>query len=273
MQAGQILLIIVLVMTIALTIGLSVASRTISNLRVSTDEENSQRAFSAAEAGIEQAMQTNTQNSGSFSNNTDYQTTITTVSGLEFILNNRLPVLKDNAVDLWLSAYPGYTSPWSGTLTIYWGKGNDACNTNETLNTMPALEILVITGNKANPVLTHYPVDVAPCSARAAPPTGNLFEVIPTGGGTVEGRAFSFRKTIVINSGLLVRIIPLYAPSVIGVRGCAADGVTNCTDLPSQGRLITSVGTADTTQRKLIGFEENPKIPMQFLPYILFAPQ
>ena len=52
-QKGQILLLVVLVMTIALTIGLSLATRTITDIRTTTEEENSQRAFSAAEAGIE----------------------------------------------------------------------------------------------------------------------------------------------------------------------------------------------------------------------------
>src|SRR5690242_8662448 len=55
-EAGQALLIVVLVMVIALTVGLSLASRSITNLRNSTDEANSQAAFSAAEAGVEQAV-------------------------------------------------------------------------------------------------------------------------------------------------------------------------------------------------------------------------
>lgn len=259
-ERGQILLIVVLVMTVALTIGLSVATRTISNLRTSTDEENSQRAFSAAEAGIEQAMQNSIASNGEFTNNTSYETSIAAVSGIEFILNNKTPVLKDNAIDLWLSTYPGYTNPWTGTLTLYWGSSRDVCNANESVNTMAALEILVIEGTKANPQLTHYPVD--PCAARAAL---NRFEVTPAGGGTIGTQAFAFSKIITVNSGLLVRIIPLYGPSLIGVRGSNV--------LPSQGKLITSVGTADNTQRKLIGFQEYPRIPVQFFPYTLFAPQ
>ncbi len=47
-QSGQALLIIVLVMVVALTIGLSVASRTITNLRTSREQASSQKALSAA---------------------------------------------------------------------------------------------------------------------------------------------------------------------------------------------------------------------------------
>lgn len=43
-------------MVIALTIGLSIAARSIINLQTTTEEEISQRAFSAAEAGIERAI-------------------------------------------------------------------------------------------------------------------------------------------------------------------------------------------------------------------------
>lgn len=54
--SGQTLLIILLVMAVALTIGLSVVSRSITDIRVSEQEEESARVFSAAEAGIEQAI-------------------------------------------------------------------------------------------------------------------------------------------------------------------------------------------------------------------------
>src|SRR5882724_2093664 len=120
-QRGQVLLIIILVMTVALTVGLSVATRTVTNLRTTAEEENSQRAFSAAEAGVEQALQNNIANSGTFTNNTSYQTSLSALSGIEFLLNNGTPILKDNPEDIWLSTYPGYTNPWSGNVTIYWG--------------------------------------------------------------------------------------------------------------------------------------------------------
>lgn len=267
LQAGQILLIVVLVMTLALTIGLSVATRTISNLRTSTDEENSQRAFSAAEAGIEQAMQNSTASSGSFTNNTSYETSITSVAGVDIDLNNRIPILKDNVADLWLSTYPGYNFPWDGILTVYWGEPNDVCDADESINTLAAMEIVLISGTKTTPKLTHYPVD--PCAARAAV---NGFEVTSTGNTTINGHTYFFHKTIAVTDGMLLRVMPLYSSARMVVRGCDAANA-NCTNLPAQGKIITSVGKADTTQRKLIGFQENPSMPMQILPYILFSPK
>src|SRR3990167_7914471 len=54
--AGQILLIVVLAAVVSLTVGLSAISRTITNTRVTTEEANSQKALSAAEAGIEELL-------------------------------------------------------------------------------------------------------------------------------------------------------------------------------------------------------------------------
>ncbi len=56
---GQVLLIVLLVMATAVTVGLSVISRSVSDISVTTKEEESIRAFSAAEAGIEQILVSN----------------------------------------------------------------------------------------------------------------------------------------------------------------------------------------------------------------------
>ena len=56
---GQIVLILVLITVVGLTIGLSMISRTITDIRMSSQIEQSSRAFSAAEAGIETALRSN----------------------------------------------------------------------------------------------------------------------------------------------------------------------------------------------------------------------
>jgi len=57
LKPGQSLLIILLIMAVGLTIGLSVVSRSVTDTRISRQEEESARAFSVAEAGIEKALQ------------------------------------------------------------------------------------------------------------------------------------------------------------------------------------------------------------------------
>ncbi|MCM8787836.1 MAG: pilus assembly PilX N-terminal domain-containing protein [Candidatus Omnitrophica bacterium] len=55
-KKGQIALIIVLIMIVVLTIGLALISRSLTDIKISEDEKESLRAFSAAEAGIEEAL-------------------------------------------------------------------------------------------------------------------------------------------------------------------------------------------------------------------------
>ncbi len=55
-KSGQILILVLLVVVVALAIGLSVASRNLTNLKTSTQAEQSQRAFSAAEGGVEDTL-------------------------------------------------------------------------------------------------------------------------------------------------------------------------------------------------------------------------
>lgn len=265
---GQMLLIVVLVMVVILTVGLSAATRTITNIRVATDEEDSERAFSAAEAGLEQALGRNQGVSGQLDNTSTYQTSVAQLSGIEFILNNNLPILKDDAVDVWLSTYPNYSVPYyNGYITVYWGANNDVCNTAEASNTMAALDIVLISGSTASPVSTHYPVD--PCPARR---NDNNFGTVINGGGNVGGKDFEYRTTITVTNGLIARIMPLYASTPIAVRGCQSNGTGNCNPLPSQGTLIQSTGTSDNAQRKIVSFQSYPKLPPEVFPFVLFAP-
>lgn len=273
-QSGQILLIVVLIMTVALTVTLSVATRSITNLRSSSEEANSERAFSAAEAGIEKAISSNIGSSGTFLNNTaSFTTTVSSLSGQELVLNNSAPVLKDNPVDVWLSAYSyantslNYTNPWNGYLTVYWGSSSDICSSDESLNTLAAVEVIIITGTKANPGVSHYIYEPDKCIARDST---NSFTLVPQRPGVVMGQPFLYRATVPVVSGLLARIVPLYAPAVIGVTGCDSNNA-NCNLLPSQGSLVTSTGTSDTAQRKIVSFRSYPRLPMEVFPFLLFS--
>ena len=256
-QSGQILLIIVLVMVVGLTVGLSLASRSITSLRTSEEEITSQQALSAAEAGVEQVAKTSASiANGSFLNNTTYNTSITAVLGNNFLVSGGNSVLKDDGADVWLSNYSTdsarlYQNPWSGALSIYWGKTNNGCSE-------AALEIVVISGSRANPVSKKYALD--PCLSRA---NTNHFASV-SAGGVVSGRTFPFGTTLNISSGLIARIVPLYAEAPIGIFADSA--------LPSQGSIITSVGTSGTTSRRVTVFQGYPALPSEYFPYGLFSP-
>ena len=56
MQRGQALIVVLMVLAVVSAVGLSVASRSITEVNISTVQEESSRALSAAEAGIEAAL-------------------------------------------------------------------------------------------------------------------------------------------------------------------------------------------------------------------------
>src|SRR3989338_3701872 len=89
-QSGQMLLVVVLVMVVALTVGLSVASRTITSLKISKQNEDSQRAFQAAETGIQEALQQLSGNhtvAGILDNQASFNAVINQTSGNQLLLN------------------------------------------------------------------------------------------------------------------------------------------------------------------------------------------
>lgn len=277
-EKGQSLLIVVLVMVVALTVGLSVVLRSITNVRIATEEENSQRAFSAAESGIEQALKTGADISDKALDNRSSikEVKVLTLSGKQFLINSGNPVLKNDAVDLWLIDHNtngslNYSSGWQqntqdASLTIYWGTSADPCAN-------AALEVVVVSGTQNAPAIKRYAWDSCTSTSRS---NNNSFDASLTGPVTVGVKTFYFRKDIVISSaskGILVRINPLYFNTPLAVKGCGeAVAVTHasCVSLPSQGKIIESTGIADNTVRKVTFYQGYSKIPSEFFPYGLF---
>lgn len=271
-EKGQVLLIVVLVMVVSLTIGLSVVSRSITNLRITSEQEQSQRAFSAAEAGIEQALKTGLDIADQkLGENVSIKAVkVASVGGTStFLLNGGNIVPKDEGTDIWLSDNPGYTNQKSPShFTLYWGLQSDNCTTSLSA----AIEVVVISGSKNNPTSTRYAFD--PCQSTR----GNSFTTPDIGSYTIAGNTFQYRtpdngsNRIVVNNGLILRVIPLYANAVIGVDTCNPGNTSNCDILPIQAKKLESTGVSGTTTRKITVFQGFPKLPSQFFQYILFSP-
>ncbi len=264
-QDGQILLVVVLVMVIALTVGLSLASRSITNLKTTTEESNSQLAFSAAEAGIERTLQNPTPivNAQDLGNNAKIQSvSIQALSGAELLISNGNPIPQDDGIDLWLSNYSTnpnllYQNPWSGTLFVYWGSKTGCSDA--------ALEIIVLSGTKLSPTIQKYGVD--PCNARSIV---NQFSFINGGGRTFSSKTFSFGTSFTVTNGIIAHIIPLYAGTPIGVIGTNGSGTE--ISLPSQGEIYNAVGSAGTTERQIAYYQLYDSIPSEYY-YALFQTQ
>lgn len=271
-QKGQALLVVVLVMVVALTVGLSLTARSIIDIRTSTEEADSLKALAAAEAGIEQALQTTDTApiAGPFTeSNTTYSTTITEVKGTSaFLTNGGNLVLQDDGVDIWLVPHnpdgtPDYSSTsWTGDINIYWGDPSLADCDNA------AIEVAVISGTKELPSLDRYVYD--PCASRRK---DNNFSTVGGGGPySIEGKNLLYKEKIgqgLISSGLIARVVPIYANALIAVDG---DGSA----LPNQGFSIDATGIAGAGDRQvkhsLNFFRTFNQVPTTYFMYGLFSP-
>jgi hypothetical protein len=267
-QSGQALLIIVLVLVVALTVGLSIASRSITNLRTTQDQASSQKALSAAEAGAEQAIisqNKTTPITGSLSGNTTYSSSIASVSGVTpFFMrgsnSQTNEITKGNPVYIWTTVYSAsqpFSNPWSGALTVYWGDSNGPSCPNSNV---PALEVTVISNTKASPILQRFAYD--PCSR------GNGFSSSNTNNTANFSSLKYYASLPSINNIYLVSVNPLYADTRIGVSAINSTSQT----LPYQGANIVSTGIDNQVQRKVYVFEGYPQLPAEFFPYTIFSP-
>ena len=272
-QNGQALLIVVLIMVVALTVGLSIASKSITSLRNSSYQASSQKALFAAEAGIEQALKSNSTDNiiaEGFTNiyqGTEYKTDVFIVRGNDFLLNGGNPVLQNSGIDLWLTDYSSesaelYKIPYSGsTFSVYWGSDFTACNN-------AAMEVVVITGTKITPLISKYVYD--PCESRRS---GNNFSACSSDGSqrctfaTVNagGKTFYYKANIPAASGLVARVVPLYMSTVVGITASVDS------PLPSQGKVISSIGKSGSTERQVNVFQGYSELPIEYF-YNLFLP-
>lgn len=261
-QSGQILLVVVLAAVVSLTVGLSAVSRSITNTRVTTEEANSNKALSAAESGVEELLKNGaTPITKNFSNNSGFiAKTVPPPSNSTAFLNNGDSILEDDGADIWLSTYPDYGSPKSGSLTVYY-TDSDNC-TGENPST--AIEVILITNSKNNPWILRSAYDA--CPRRNA--TG--FDDPPGAPGTtlISGQNFTYQHSFTVNvtNGLIARVVPIYNNSKIAIR-------TTNFNLPSQGSNIESVGTSGDTIRKITVFKPWPKIPSELFQYNIFVPK
>lgn len=252
-EQGQALLIVILTLVVVLTVGLSAVSRSITTVRLSTAEDESQRAFSAAEAGIEEALKSGTSIAEvALSNNAKYSATVfPTTSGNEFLVPGT--VSKDDARQIWLSSYPNYSNPYSGTITVHWGEPADACDN------VASVEVIILSGVATSPTLSRFALD--PCLR------GNNFTNVTGGAGVVQGVNFRNSYAIATTNALIMRVIPLYKSTKIALKGSVP--------LPAQGKEIESTGKVTSAGqeivRKIKVSQSYPSPPGILFDYAIFS--
>ena len=201
-QSGQVGIIIILIMVVLLTFGISLASRSTREIALSQQEEESNRVFNAAEAGVEQALSTSLNFTGDV-----YQPAPSVVPGSnasvdysirkQYTLNSR--ILEGTTVVVQLNDGAGNSA---GTVNIDWSKDSN-CGAPGRKPASLSVSVYGITGG----VSTARHFTYAAC---------NRNDSIPVAGGGQNGY---FKRASVPTQGtdILMRIKPVYNDTELNV--------------------------------------------------------
>src|SRR3990167_8539835 len=262
MRSGQILIIVLLVIVVVLAVGLSVASRNITNLRTATQSEQSQRAFSAAEGGVEEILSKLNQYEGVIASGGTISPTVdvggqnvqVVVSGKRTFENS---ISLGNVGQIKLTDENGQSVGSGKTIRIEWAKTGE--NGDDSL---PAsLEIAQIFGTPS--VYNQKRVYAQADSSRVNESVNSdLAAACP---GFVEGE---FRRCAQITTevnGIILRIKPFWANATVRVLGVGFD-------LPVQIYDVTSTAATEigVTRRVQVSRTALPQLPAVF-DYVLFG--
>lgn len=297
-QRGQILLVVILVVIIASTIGLSLVSRSITGIRTSSEEEEAQKALAAAEAGLERAIQANSvaSVSGSLDNGSSYSAEYAEVKSSGFLLNggsetrdsdNQILSVTPNIItqnegtDIWFvgrnaQGNPDYSQQViANNFNLYWGLvSDDPCD-------IAAIQVIVITRDPFSLEVKSYRYAYDGCSVRSQE---NGFTQVSSGSYNIINKdnellPVAFKHSTPYNqlvraNTVLIRVVPLYKNTIVGVYACNT-ARTVCADLPSQGYIVTSTGrsaeTSGRASRKITVFRGYPQTYLPFVSYGLFV--
>lgn len=291
-QKGQVVMIMLLVMVVALAIGLSIIGHSISDVSTSSKTESSARALSAAEAGIEKALASTqllgTINlSGTLTNQSTATVNWISVLPVSGYALEYPPFGKESFAQFWLS------SPASTPVTSFYTRGNfdllfgtpkDYAGDEEN---KPAIEVHVVIkrqggGNDYYSKKYHYDsyfngTNLTRNTNGFTKCFGNSFGTgVFVNDGTRQGN-FYCRVTVPPSGSylesqndfpVLVRVRILYSnyshPVALQPTG-GSGGV-----LPPQAATYTSTGVSGNTQRELQLFKQRNVVPY-LLDYVLFS--
>lgn len=279
-ERGQVIIILLLVMVVGLTVGLSVVSRSLLNVKQSTQTEESSRAFTAAEAGIEVALEGTVTGETTPIGDSSYKCTKDDQgSGPNNVFYN---LEKDKVAQLYFTSEAALEERFSNVnnIRVLWGvPGNIDLST-------PALEVNLIYKNTTDSTYHLAKFALDPNQARADSNKfcfpGSSCEMV-SNFDIINGTEFidtsdlkvyfNFGANLDVSSfntgqNLLIfgRFRFLYNPTPSHLGIIATGG-----DLPSQGSIIDCLGTVAETgvSRRIKVFENHPAVPEVF-DYVLF---
>lgn len=275
-ETGQIVVVLLLTILVGLSIGLVVTQRTITDVTTSTQTEQSSRAFSAAEAGLERALSgTDNVQFDLTENNSSAKVQVNaSLPNLGQALEYLKPIDKGTTAQFWLANPDDLTEvyPPGAALDLYFG------NENEPLaSDIPAIEVTMIYQNGAGRYVSskrYFDSDQSSRGSQNGITEGCELSNPPinTTNSATDQPDRKFRCRVVLttpaspNKAIMVRARILYSntPQRIALNPLYGNS------LPVQASIYYSTGTSGQSQ-KLITYFKLRKVLPSFLDFAIFS--
>ena len=277
-NSGQALILVLLGMAVVLTLVISIVSTSVTDIDVSTRDEEAVRALNAAEAGIEQGFLVATTTSDEFpDNNSAFTATVTGVA--ESSNNYNLPENLETGETgtLWYVSHDENGLACDAEHPCVAGAGQTlrVCfsPTGTGVSEAPAVEISFFYDESASGVATGNFSQVKVARVAYDPNASRILNnsFTQANGGNcvdVDGQSYEFSTPAIdldsLGIGcppgclLFARVKPLYNTTAMPI------GFISSAILPSQGVKVVSTGTSGDSTRTLEAFRSYKEPPAVF---------
>ncbi|HKC04469.1 MAG TPA: hypothetical protein VKC54_01210 [Patescibacteria group bacterium] len=280
-QKGQALVLVLLSLAVVLTLVLFVLSRSVTDISVSSKNEEAIRAFSAAEAGVEKALVIGTGTNNVTIGDAIYSSLVTSYAEGTKDFVYPIEMSSGDTAVTWFADHDAATGNTlcnathpcftGNTFKVCWAK----TNTLSAVAVTPAVEISVFyettPGSIATTRIARATFD--PFSGRTP---ANGFAGVDIGTCTISGTVYQFQKTFQFSSlgipagsynvagGLQFARVRLFYNTNTTQNIATSVNFAGDSNLPSQGQSIVATGTAGESNRKINVFQGWPETPSVF---------
>ena len=294
-HTGQTAIFVFVLLLVGLTIGISVAGRTFRDLQSSGSSDFSARAFSAAEAGAEEALRQDLSGVtyGAYTNSSTVAPSFGATNKSSFkykvdqLYQTTQTVAEDDSVQLTTVSGNQF---FDGTLKIYWGKISDTSSGGENFTGMrPSLEVTLLTqaandefgyakfavNAESKSPANNFSAPSDPSSATTHPVNGltatysNISANYATGqtdSNPAPNFSGAYTDLLLLNFKnsdrvAYVRIRPLYNKATLGLESQSGSGSH---PFPAQSFQVTSQGSSGDATRAVQVTKTLPTLPPIF---------
>lgn len=285
-QSGQAILLVVISLAVVMTVVLSVVARSVTDVRIAVKEEESLRAFSAAEAGVEKALVSNLTGTQTVIaedlTNSSFTAQVSNFAQNLSEFNYPKELISGDAATVWFVSHDtggslvcnsgaGLPCFTGSAIRICWGEQGTSGNSATT----PAVEAAVFFDPSPSVAGSYSDMSVARATydPNAGRRSSNSFASPDGGTCTIAGKTYQFQKNITFTdlgipggsttsqNGLqLARVRLLYNTTTAQPIGVSVTG----SGLPGQGKQISSTGNSGGATRKVEVYTLYPGFPSVF---------